>query len=165
MALMANGKKVLGYALGNNVFMAGSGMNFSKISTSSNCYNMNQNTDGSFTCGNNISDYSGDWIIMSFMYMVSNFYSVITTAPFKMNNRIVQEVETDSGGTATIDCTSTYNNNFSFSNSPVYNSENSDKVQLIITDLTIQNGGVVSLLSHIWRGLRSLLRKEAIAWL
>ena len=140
MALMVNGKKVLGYALGNNVFMTDSGMDFSKISTSSSCYDMNQNTDGSFTCDNNISDYSGDWIIMSFMYLVLDFYSAITTAPFKMNNRIVQEVETDTGGTATIDCTSTYNNNFSFSNSPVYNSDDSNKAQLIITNLTIQNG-------------------------
>lgn len=140
MTLMANGKKVLGYALGNNVFMADSGIDFSKISTLSSCYNMNQNADGSFTCGNSISDYSGHWIIMSFMYMVSNFYSVTTTVPFKMNNRIVQEVKTDNGGTATIDCTSTYNNNFSFSNSPVYNSDDSNKAQLIITILTIQNG-------------------------
>lgn len=140
MTLMANGKKVLGYALGNNVFMADSGIDLSKISTLSSCYNMNQNADGSFTCGNSISDYSGHWMIMSFMYMVSNFYSVITTVPFKMNSRIVQEVETDSGGTATIDCTSPNNNNFSFSNSPVYNSDDSDKAQLIITILTIQNG-------------------------
>lgn len=134
MALMANGKKVIGWALGSNEFVDplslyknGAVHLLGKVFTPQN-------------------DYIGKKVVNN------------------MNSLDIYDIKGPYAEMGTFGST-TIEDVFNFNGDTYCFLEGREDTLYKLSDVVpyIQNGGVISLLSHIWCGLRSLFRNEVTA--